>query len=33
MIYEELKDHVEILTIWDSRQDPKKLKKVLKNKK
>lgn len=30
MIYEELKEHIEILTIWNSRQDPKKLKKVLK---
>ncbi len=30
LIYEETKDSIILLTIWDSRQDPKKLEKILK---
>jgi plasmid stabilization system protein ParE len=30
LIYEETKDSIVLLTIWDSRQDPKKLEKILK---
>ena len=29
IIYEETETHIFILTIWDSRQDPDKLKKIL----
>jgi toxin YoeB len=30
LIYEETADSIFLLTIWDSRQDPKKLEKILK---
>jgi plasmid stabilization system protein ParE len=30
LIYEETEDAIILLTIWDSRQDPEKLKKILK---
>ena len=30
LIYENMDDSIIILTIWDSRQDPKKLEKILK---
>jgi len=30
LIYEETADSIILLTIWDSRQDPKKLEKILK---
>ncbi|MBX2969038.1 MAG: type II toxin-antitoxin system RelE/ParE family toxin [Cyclobacteriaceae bacterium] len=30
LIYEETSDSIIVLTIWDSRQDPKKLEKILK---
>jgi len=30
IIYEETETHIYILTIWDSRQDPDKLKEILK---
>ena len=32
IIYENKKDRIEILTIWDGRRDPKKLDKLLKGK-
>ncbi len=31
LIYEETSDSIIVLTIWDSRQDPKKLEKILKS--
>jgi toxin YoeB len=30
LIYEETEDSIILLTIWDSRQDPEKLKKIIK---
>jgi toxin YoeB len=30
LIYEETKDSIILLTIWDSRQDPQKIEKILK---
>ena len=29
--YRETEDHIEILTIWDSRQDPDKFDRIIKN--
>lgn len=31
LVYEETSDSIIVLTIWDSRQDPKKLEKILKS--